>query len=197
MEAECAVTKSGQKCKKCLQRGFRCVQHGGPSVTPTKRSDVLRGTPPLKRKVSPKAGSSKSSAKASKKSSSPPRASSPKKSPSKKVFFSNSVTTKKIPPRNPNVKGGVAWARPITDLQAECVSSVIDAYGIWDEEDFADRGRMLNGDERKLVGSCIKIMNGENVGDDDIRKILKFSADRESRRDVFRRMTMMRERGSF
>ena len=194
MEGECAITKSGQKCKKCLQRGFRCVQHGGPSVTPAKRSDVLRGTPPLKRKVSPKAGSPK---KASKKSS-PPRASSPKKSPSKKkVVFSDAVTTKKIPPRNPNVKGGVAWAKPVTDLQAECVSSVIDAYGIWDEEDFVERGKMLNGDERKLVGGCIKIMNGENVGDDDIRKILKFSADRESRRDVFRRMTMMRERGSF
>lgn len=190
MEADCAITRSGAKCKKCLQRGFRCVQHGGPSVTPAKRSDVLRGTPPLKRKSEPPVKT--------KKASSPKAKSSPKKSPSKKkVVFSDLVKTKKIPPRNPNEKGGVAWARPITDLQAECVSSVIDVYGIWDEEDLVLKGRNLNRDERNLVGSCIKIMNGESVAEGDIRKILKFSEDREQRRDVFRRMTMMRERGSF
>jgi hypothetical protein len=116
---------------------------------------------------------------------------SPKSAP-RKVQFSNKVSIKKISPRNKKVKGGIAWAEPVTPLQAECVSSVMDVYGIWDREDLEKAQGLTNRDKR-LIKTCLRIMEGDSPSNEYKKELLAFSSNRERERDIYRMNTINRE----
>lgn len=163
---EISLTSSGKPCKKCLRQGKQCAQHS--SI----KHSLTRPTP-------------------SKSSSGFVRSSSPLR---KNVSFPKTLEkVKKIPALTPKSPKGVMWAKPVTDLQAECVSSVIEVYGIWDEEDLALTRKKLSQDQKSLIGSCIKVMKGKGVSKDEEDAIREFSSERERRRDVYRRETIERE----
>lgn len=159
-----SLTSSGKPCKKCLRQGKQCAQHA--SI----KHSLTRQTP------------SKSSS------------ASVRPTPRKKVRFPKTLEkVKKIPALTPKSPKGVMWAKPVTDLQAECVSSVIEVYGIWDEEDLALTRKKLSQDQKSLIGSCIKVMKGNGVTKAEEDAIREFSSERERRRDVYRRETIERE----
>lgn len=111
----------------------------------------------------------------------------------KKVRFAKSLEkVKKIPALTPKSPKGI-YANPVSDLQAECVSSVIEVFGIWDETDLALTRKKLRKDEKALIRSCIKVMERKKISDAEEAAIKKFSSEREERRDVFRRQTIERE----
>ena len=163
---EVSLTSSGKPCKKCVRQGKQCAQHA--SI----KHSLYR--PP--------------SAKSSSGSVLPAL---PRK---KKVRFPKTLEkVKKIPGLTPKSPKGVMWAKAVTDLQAECVSSVIEVYGIWDEEDLASTRKKLNQDQKSLIGSCIKVMKGIKISKGEEDAIREFSSERERRRDVYRREVIERE----
>lgn len=161
---------SPRRCRRDAQQGCqRCWQHQTEN-SPVKHSPKTVKTP----KKSPKKAT-------------------PKKSPkSKKVLFAEKTRIRKIPPRDKRVPGGIAWAEPVTDLQAECISSVMGTYGIWDREDL-EKAKNLSPDERRLITTCIRILEGDVPSSPYRREVLAYSAKRERMGSVYRRQVMTRE----
>lgn len=191
-------TASGTPCKLCIAKGpgGRCHHHCGSTT-----GSPAKTTPPRKVPRSPVPKSRRIYD-----SPSPTSRRSPK-SPSKqrmrsigvppKVKFSPTKAVAKIPTRDKSVKGGIAWAQPVTDLQADCISSVMEVYGIWDREDLEIKGKRLSEDEKRLVTSCVRIMEGDVPSSPYRREIQHFSASRERHRDRYRKMTIDRENVNF
>lgn len=168
---------SPRRCKRDAQPGDTglCWQHstsGATKRTTPKTSPKTVKTPPK----SPRTPKKKHAAREE-----------------KRVHFSNTVGIKKIPPRNKKVKGGIAWAEPVSQLQAECISSVMDVYSIWDREDFEKAQQSLTETDKRLVKTCLRIMEGDEPSSPYKRELLAFSSNRERKRDAYRRMTIARE----
>jgi len=171
------VYKNGKtvQCKRHVEEGKSvCWQHAemekrSPSKSP-KKSSPTKSSPRTPKK-SPK---------------------SPTKSPVKKRVKFGSPEYRSIPARDPNVKGGIAWAEKVSDLQAECIASVMDVYGVWDRESFGKRKDLKN-NEVKLIDTCLKILDGEKVSKGERDMVRDFSENREDRRDEYREMVMRRE----
>lgn len=161
---------SPRRCKRESQTGTNfCWQHATtgattgattPKTSPkTVKTPLKKGTP--KKKHAPRA--------------------------EKKVHFNERVQVAKISPRNKKIKGGIAWAEPVTDLQADCVSSVMDVYGIWDREDL-QKAKGLDSTDKRLITTCLRIMEGDMPSSPYRKEVQEFSYNREQQRDVYRRL---------
>lgn len=165
----CKKMIGSKKCKRsCAGLSSYCWQHKSSPKSPPK------STP---KKTSPK---------------------SPKKTPPKKdrymslkteekrsVSFSNSPQVKYIPPRNDETFRGIAWAEEITDLQGICVSSVLEFYHTWDRETFETT--KYSPKARKLVDSCLSVMENKKITKEEERDIISFARRQEERRNDYRR----------
>lgn len=168
-----------RRCKREVKTGKMCWQHSSEA-----RGEARGGATAKQRQKSPE--------------QTPVKKFSPKVSPPKRtVTFAPTKTIKKISPRDKTKKGGIAWAEPITDLQSECISSVIDVFGIWDREDLEKKGKNLTEQERRMVTTCIRIMEGEMPSSPYKNEVIKFSNMKERRKDTYRRMVIARESGNF
>ena len=168
---------SPRKCKRDALSGLQhCWQHATSGATP-------KSTPVTSPRSAPRLATPKT-----------PRKRTPKKSPSKqrKVHFSEKTRIRKIPPRNKHVKGGIAWAEPVTEMQAECISSVMGAYGIWDREDL-EKAKHLSPNERRLITTCIRILEGDTPSSPYQREVLAFSSYKDREADTYRQKAMVRE----
>ena len=168
---------SPRRCKRESQPGTEfCWQHATSGATSGAKSPSPK-TSPKRVKTPPKKGT-------------PKKKHAPKAE--KKVRFAEKVQVRTISPRNKKIKGGIAWAQPVTDLQAECVSSVMDVYGIWDREDL-EKAKGLNSTDKRLITTCLRIMEGDMPSSPYRREMQAFSENREQKRDVYRRLTIARE----
>lgn len=169
---------SPRRCKREAQEGASfCWQHATSGAT----SGAKSGT------VSPKTSP--------KKIKTPPKRTPKKKhvpGETRHVNFAPKIQVRKISPRNKNVRGGIAWAEPVSDLQAECVGSVMDVYGIWDREDLA-KATGLSAVDKRLVTTCLRIMEGEVPPPPYIKELREFSIFRGRERDEHRQRRIARE----
>jgi hypothetical protein len=167
---------SPRRCKRESQEGTNfCWQHA--------TSGAKSGTRSASPKTSPKTIKSP-----------PIRTPKKKRVPgeTRHVNFAPKIQVRKISPRNKKVKGGIAWAEPVSDLQAECVSSVMDVYGIWDREDLA-KATGLNSTDKRLINTCLRIMEGDMPSSPYRKELREFSSFRERERDEYRQRRIARE----
>ena len=166
-----------KRCKrKCSSNLSFCWQHSQkstPKMSP-------KSTPKMSPKKSPK-----KSLKSPKTQTSPNRYISLKTETPRNVSFAESPQIKYIPPRNSDTFRGIAWAEEVTDLQAICVSSVLDFYNTWDRDTFENE--IYSPKARKLVNACLSVMENRKITAEEETQIIKFAQRRERKRDEYRR----------
>ncbi len=103
-----------------------------------------------------------------------------------RVSFNKKITVRKIPQRDKSVKGGIAWAKEVSDLQAICAADVMGTYGIWDSKQL-NQTKDLNDSERVLIRSCLDVMEGLPVKNSEVKLIHQFSNEMEERKNTYRK----------